>query len=378
MDFCEDLSDDDILEAAVKKCDRRKSSNANNLMLTKGQLSLMQCGFSKLLQKEVETMKEGHNSYNSHHSSSDDETIRTTINSKHGDFRNCQSHVPDLPQGEAAQSPDVTDKQDMPRTDWLILSGSEEEVDRESDDQGVSKQSDIVMETESSSEEDDDIIFPTQVPSCRQPVLSKEVEIYKSTSENCKELAEEKDGFVFKGDSRQFGFHSTESNFSTVRSFEDIKKSTKDLKEADDISDESDDIEISHNSETRKLRTLNFPKWKERHAHNSGLGNISKSLLQAKTTNKKEKESDSQNIDEFSSSEDNFPVEKNHAGKQSYKCKSQRVRVRFGPKTFHPVKDTSVAQMKSSSYAVHRISASKTEFEHQEQEVESMDRYLGS
>ncbi|NWQ81800.1 ER6L2 protein, partial [Columbina picui] len=179
MDFCEDFSDDDILEASVKKCDRKKPSNANNLMLTKGQLSLMQCGFSKLLQKEIETMKEGCNSYNSHHSSSDDETIRTNINSKH----------------------------------------------------------------------------------------------------------------------------------------------------------------------TSK-------------------------------TNKKEKESDSQNIDEFSSSEDNLPVEKNHARKQSSKCKSQRVRVRFGHKIFHPVKDTSVAQMKSSSYAVHRTSASKTEFEHQEQELESMDRYL--
>lgn len=378
MDFCENFSDDDILEATVKKCDRRKPSNANNLMLTKGQLSLMQCGFSKLLQKEIETMKEGHNSDSSHHSSSDDETIRTHINSKHSDFQNCQSHVPDLQHGKAAQSPDVTDKQDIPRTDWLVLSDSEEEEDRESEDQGVSKRSDVVMETESSSEEDDDIIFPTQVPSCQQPVLSKEVEIYRSTSENCEELAKEKEGFVFKGDSRQFGFHSTESNFSKVRSFEDIKKSIKDLKEASDVSDESDDIEISHNSDTRKLRTFNLPKWKERHAHNNGLGNISKSLLQAKKTNKKEKESDSQNIDEFSSSEDNLPAEKNHARKQSYKCKSQRVRVRFGPKIFHPVKSTSVAQMKSSSYAMHRTCASKTEFEHQEQEVESMDRYLGS
>ncbi|NXW81495.1 ER6L2 protein, partial [Alopecoenas beccarii] len=179
MDFCEDFSDDDILEASLKKCDRRKPSNANNLVLTKGQLSLMQCGFSKLLQKEIETVKEGHNSYNSHHSNSDDETIRTNINSKH-----------------------------------------------------------------------------------------------------------------------------------------------------------------------------------------------------TKKTNKKEKESDSQNIDEFSSSEDNLPVKENHARKQSYKCKSQRVRVHFGPKIFHPVKDTSVAQTKSSSYAVHRTSGGKTEFEHQEQEVESMDRYL--
>ncbi|NXW10465.1 ER6L2 protein, partial [Fregetta grallaria] len=33
--------------------------------------------------------------------------------------------------------------------------------------------------------------------------------------------------------------------------------------------------------------------------------------------------------------------------------------------------------MKSNNYAVHRTSASKTEFEHQEQKVESLDRYLG-
>ncbi|XP_050768827.1 DNA excision repair protein ERCC-6-like 2 isoform X1 [Gymnogyps californianus] len=373
-DFCDDFSDDDILETSVKKCDRSKPCNANSLMVTKGQLSLMQCGFSKLLQREIETTKEGDNNYNSHHSSSDDQTIRTNVNSKYSDFQKCQSRVPVLEHSKAAQSPNGTDKQDMRSTDWLVLSGSEEEGDRESEDQGISKQSDIVMETESSSEEDDDVIFPTQVPACQQPMLTKKVEIYRSTSENCEELAKEKDGLVFKGDSRQFGFHSTESNFSKAMSFADIKNSTRDLKGASDISDESDDIEISHNSESRKLRTCSFPKWKERHAHDNGLRNVSKSLLQAKKPNRKEKQSDSQNIDEFSSSEDN--LEKIHTRKQSCKCKSRRGRVRFGSKMLHATQDTSVAQMKSSNYAVRRTSASKTEFEHQEQKVESMDRYL--
>ncbi|NWS60390.1 ER6L2 protein, partial [Chunga burmeisteri] len=171
MDFCDDFSDEDILEMSVKKCDRRKPCNANNLMVTKGQLSLMQCGFSKLLQRE--TTEERDKNYNSHYSSSDDQTVRT--------------------------------------------------------------------------------------------------------------------------------------NLSTKKS------------------------------------------------------------------NRKEKESDSQSIDEFSSSEDNLPVENIHVRKQSFKCKSQRSRVRFGSKMLHP---TSVAQMKSSNYAVHRTSASKTEFEHQEQKAESMDVYL--
>ncbi|NXY13162.1 ER6L2 protein, partial [Atrichornis clamosus] len=178
MDFWDDFSDDDILETSVKKCDRRKPYNANNVMVTKGQLSLMQCGFSKLLQRKIETTKEGDDTYNSHDSSSGDQTIRKNVNGKH-----------------------------------------------------------------------------------------------------------------------------------------------------------------------------------------------------TKKPNRKEKESDSQNIDEFSSSEDNFSVEKSHARKQSSKCKRQRGRVHFGSNMLCPIQDSS-AQIKSSNYAMHRTSASKTEFEHQELKMESMDRYL--
>ncbi|XP_063176031.1 DNA excision repair protein ERCC-6-like 2 isoform X3 [Chroicocephalus ridibundus] len=376
LDFCDDFSDDDILETSVKKSDKRKPCNANNSMVTKGQLSLMQCGFSKLLQREIETTKEEYNNSNSHNSNSDDRTIRINVNSKHSDFQKCQSHVRVLDHGKAAQLPDGTDKKDKRSTDGLGLPGSEEEGDRESEDQYISKQSDVAIETEWSSEENDDVIFPTQVPAHQQPLLTKKVGIYMSASENCEVLAKEKGGLVFKAESRQHGFHNTESNFSKVMSFEDIKNSTRDLKGASDVSDESDDIEISHNSESRKLRTFSFLKCKERTTRNNGLGSFSKSLLQSKKPNRKEKESDSQNIDEFSSSEDNLPAEKIHARKQSYKHKRQSGRVQFGSKMLQPIQDTSVVQMESSNCAVHRTSASKTEFEHQEQKVESMDRYL--
>ncbi|NXD43807.1 ER6L2 protein, partial [Copsychus sechellarum] len=127
-----------------------------------------------------------------------------------------------------------------------------------------------------------------------------------------------------------------------------------------------------------KLGTLGFPKGKEGCALNSELDNVSKSLLQAKKPHRKGKQSSSQNIDEFSSSEDNFPVEKIHARKQSYRSKQRRGRFQFGSKMPCPIPDTSVAQMKSSNYAMHRTYASKTVFEHQEKTMESMDRYLGN
>ncbi|NXQ30750.1 ER6L2 protein, partial [Alaudala cheleensis] len=180
-DFWDDFSDDDILESSVKKCDGRKPHNENNFMLKKGQFSLMQCGFSKLLQRDIETTTERDDNYNSHHSSSDDHTIRKNVNSKH-----------------------------------------------------------------------------------------------------------------------------------------------------------------------------------------------------AKKPHRRGKESGSQNIDEFSSSEDNFPVEKIHTRRQSSRCKQQRGRVQFGSKMLCPNQDTSVAQTKSHNYAMHRTYASKTEFEHQEKKIESMDKYLGN
>ncbi|NWY67118.1 ER6L2 protein, partial [Erithacus rubecula] len=178
-DFWDDFSDDDVLESSVKKCDRRKPYSENNFVVTKGQLSLMQCGFSKLLQREIETTKGGDDNYNSHHSSSVNHSVRKNINSKH-----------------------------------------------------------------------------------------------------------------------------------------------------------------------------------------------------AKKPHRKGKQNDSQNIDEFSSPEDNFPVEKIHARKQSYRSKQQRGRFQFGSKMLCPIQDTSVPQMKSSNYAMHRTYARKTVFKHQEKTMESMDKYL--
>ncbi|EOB00862.1 Putative DNA repair and recombination protein RAD26-like, partial [Anas platyrhynchos] len=81
IDFHNDFSDDDMLEISMKRNDRKRPCSANNLTVTKGQLSLMQCGFSKLLQSEIETTKNNDND-NSYHSSSDGQTTRTNVNSK--------------------------------------------------------------------------------------------------------------------------------------------------------------------------------------------------------------------------------------------------------------------------------------------------------
>ncbi|XP_048788081.1 DNA excision repair protein ERCC-6-like 2 isoform X2 [Lagopus muta] len=375
--FHDYFSDDDILEISMKKNNRKKPCSANNLMIAKRQLSLVQCGFSNLLQRETEATKRS-GSNDSYHSSSDGQAVRTCVNSKCDDVQKCESYMHILEHRKTAQLPNVTDKQDMYRADCLVLSDSEEEVDRENEDLCISRQSDVVMETESSSEENCDVIFPTQFPASPQAMHTKKIEIQTTESENCEESLEEKNEFVLKEERRQFGFHSTKSNFSKIMYFKNMKNSARGLKGASDISDESDDIEIPCHSESGKLRTFSFMKGKQRHTQSSALGRFSKSLPQKKKPWRKERGSDSQNVDEFSSSEDNLQVEKIHTQEKSCKCKSQRCRVQVRSKMLHPVQYgmRSIAQMTSSNYDVHRSSTHRAQFDHQNQNVESMDRYL--
>ncbi|NWJ06917.1 ER6L2 protein, partial [Crypturellus undulatus] len=181
IDFYDDFSDDDILEISRKKTERRKPYTANNSMIAQGQLSLMQCGFSKLLQREVDSTKEGGSIDDAHHSSSQGQAVKTNVNNRSSD---------------------------------------------------------------------------------------------------------------------------------------------------------------SH---------------KKKH-------------------NKRERKTDSQNIDEFSSSEDNLPVEKINARKQSFKCKGKRVQ--FASEVHHHTKDISAAQMKPGNFSVPRSFVSKTEVDNQDQRLGSMDIYL--
>ncbi|XP_015704785.1 DNA excision repair protein ERCC-6-like 2 isoform X2 [Coturnix japonica] len=374
-DFRDYFSDDDILESSMKESDRKKPCSTYNVMKGKRQLSLVQCGFSNLLQREIEaTKKSGNNDF--HRSGSDGQTIRTCISSKRNDVQKCENYVRILKHKRAAYSPSGTDTQDMHSADCLVLSDSEE-VDRENEDLSISRQSDVVMETESSSEENYDVVFPTQFPANDQILHTKKTECQTSASENFEESLKEINKFVLKEECMESKLPRAESNFSKIVFFKNMKNSARGLKGASSVSDESDDIEIPCHSESEKLRTFNSVKGKRRHTH-SALGKFSKSPPQRKKTWRKEKESDARNIDEFSSSEDNLQVEKIHTQEKRCKCKRQRCRGQFISKMLHPVQDRmySVAQMKANDYAVHRSSTDRAQCDRQNQNVGSMDRYL--
>ncbi|KYO20697.1 DNA excision repair protein ERCC-6-like 2 [Alligator mississippiensis] len=179
-----------------------------------------------------------------------------------------------------------------------------------------------------------------------------------------------------KGDCQQSLNHNTWSAFRKTNSLKHAQETTTDIQGTSDISDESDDIEMFLQSKPRNLRDVSSFKWKKKCNLNKGFGNSSKTMLQVKTTGKLEKESDSQTIDEFSSSEDNLPVERAHFTTQSYRRKTRRYRIPFESKSSCQIKSASVTPVKPSHFHSSKTAICKEASARQEEQGGSLDRYF--
>ncbi|XP_019372888.1 PREDICTED: DNA excision repair protein ERCC-6-like 2 isoform X2 [Gavialis gangeticus] len=380
FDFSSEGSSDEIMGNSRKKQDKNNASNTD----PQGQPTLMQCGFSKLLEREIKTTLERDHSSGSDHSSSDCPSVRQrlNVNGKCAGLQKTQSHNHILGQWKTAKSRNSSKKPDIQSltipADLPVLSASEDERDMESKnkEQCISNQVAIVMDTEGSSEESDDIIFPSHVPAHQAPVPTKSVNKYEPLSGKS-EGSDTKNNTILasKGDCQQSLNHNTWSTSRKTNFLKHAQEMTTDIQGTSDISDESDDIEMFLQSKPKKLRHVNSFKWKKKCNLNKGFGNSSKTMLQVKTTGKLEKESDSQTIDEFSSSEDNLPVEKAHFTKQSHRCKIQRYRIPFESKSPCQIKGASVTLVKPSCFHSPKTAVCKEASARQEEQG-SLDRYL--
>ncbi|XP_019333609.1 DNA excision repair protein ERCC-6-like 2 isoform X3 [Alligator mississippiensis] len=381
FDFSNEGSGDELKGNSRKKADKNNGSNTN----PQGQLTLMQCGFSKLLEREIKTTLERDHSSGSDHSSSDCPSVRQrlNVNGKCAGLQKTQSHNHILEQWKTTKSWNSSEKPDIQSltipADLLVLSASEDERDMESKnkEQCISKQVAIVMETEGSSEESDDIIFPSHVPAHQAPVSTKSFNKYEPLSGKS-EGSDTKNNTILasKGDCQQSLNHNTWSAFRKTNSLKHAQETTTDIQGTSDISDESDDIEMFLQSKPRNLRDVSSFKWKKKCNLNKGFGNSSKTMLQVKTTGKLEKESDSQTIDEFSSSEDNLPVERAHFTTQSYRRKTRRYRIPFESKSSCQIKSASVTPVKPSHFHSSKTAICKEASARQEEQGGSLDRYF--
>ncbi|XP_065455477.1 DNA excision repair protein ERCC-6-like 2 isoform X2 [Chrysemys picta bellii] len=386
FDVYSDFSDDELVGSSKTK--KSRFCNANDMLISQKQLTLMQCGFPKLLERGTKATEVIDSNGASDQESTDALSVgqRSNVDVKCIGLQKSRSHNSILRHRRTTEPPNKTEKQDMHcmivAPDWPVSSDSEgkKDIENKNEDQCISKEIGVVMETEGSSEESDDIIFPSQVPAHQETAPAKNVKRCEAVSEKLEGSDTEKiTKHTPKGDAlacKQSLFCNTGSVFTKTKSWKNAQKITTYVKGTSDISDESDDLEIPIWSKSRNQKAFTALRLRQKCDRNREFCNSSKTVLQANKPNNGEKETDSQNIGEFSSSEDDSPVKKIHLSKQSHKHKKQRRRIQFDPKSACRVRGASVTVSTPSHSRVHKTSRSKRACVNQEENVGSLDNFL--
>uniref|UniRef100_A0A8D0L3E3 DNA excision repair protein ERCC-6-like 2 n=1 Tax=Sphenodon punctatus TaxID=8508 RepID=A0A8D0L3E3_SPHPU len=342
FDYYSEFSDDEYAGNSKPKADRSRSSNIKNTNVPQGQLTLMQCGFPKLLEKETKTAVDNNTNDVSDDESSDGQSVGQRSN-KNIDHQKIHCHNSILGHQRISESPKRTKKQEMTRAI-----------------------------TNQYWPESDDIIFSSQVPTYQKTLPAKNVK-YKPVSKKSEDSDTEKRLMLLPGVAKQFLFDS--KVFGKTQPLKNAPKPTKSVTSTSDISDESDDIEIPQQSKSRKTRASSSHILKQKYIQTKEFSNSSKTALKKNKPKKGEKEAELQNIDEFSSSEDNLPARKVHFDKQRHGPKNERSRIQFKSKSSSYVKDAKL--LKHSHRPAHKTSIGEGTLVSQEEKVGSLDRLLG-
>ncbi|XP_067886196.1 DNA excision repair protein ERCC-6-like 2 isoform X2 [Heterodontus francisci] len=344
---------------------------------TRGQLTLVQCGFSKFLDRKAGTGEE----FNESDGSSDDEILENPFTEE------STSNDSGAPVAKAKHmssylvSKAHSDAQPIRRNHGLVQqarqklcqnwsTSSESEGDAELGKKcmyhGTLENVAIAMGTDNSTEESDDVIPPSKVLGLKKKVhakkkskpnfLSKDSEDSNNenfTSISCKERV------LFP--CKHSGFPGAKAGISgdcpKITKGKPLSHSAK-LKEPGNLSDESDDIEIS--ADSPEITS-------DQSEHGAKRG---KKSFYSKSQVRFKKETGQYNIEEFSSSGDDVPTKRirfsatRERGKS--KSKPECSKVRFWPKN----RPSGIAKGED-------VPGYKKQSQSQGEQLASMDRLLG-
>ncbi|XP_041042629.1 DNA excision repair protein ERCC-6-like 2 isoform X2 [Carcharodon carcharias] len=315
------------------------SNNANS----RGQLTLAQCGFSKLLDRKTGTREE----FSESDWSSDNEilenqsTEESTSNDLGSPVDKAKYRSSDLASEAHSDAQPVKGNHGFVQQvrqklcqNWSTSSESEGEAELRNKCKyhGTSEKVAIAMTTDNGAEGSDDVIHPSQMLGQKKKVPAKK----KSKSNFLAKDSEDSNNKNFTSISceEKVLLSCKQSGFPGVKAgiIGDCPKITKGnplnysakLKEPNNISDESDDIEIS--ADSPGITPIQSEHGAER----------AKKTLDSKSQVSFKKETMQYNIEEFSSSEDDVPTKRirfsanREMGKSNNKRKVSNVQ--FGPK----------------------------------------------
>ncbi|XP_060091440.1 DNA excision repair protein ERCC-6-like 2 [Heteronotia binoei] len=373
--YSSNLSDEEMPMGDSKaKADQNRPCSAKKAKISEGQLTLLQCGFSKLLEKGIEGDEDGSSIGASEDESGDSKTVRqrTKRGSKNYVDLKHQDHCTIFRHEKMSASPSRSAKQEIfTETDHIyqVAPDSEEKrgIGSKYKDKNISNRVEIVMETEdSSSTESEDVIFSSLALCKEETGVNREgvrIDTENANTEKSPLLTTWQKHFTSEKK------HSKVSLFSKIKSLKSIQKKTS-MKEKSDVSDESEDIEMSLQPISGKQKAM-----KQKHFHAKELDNPSRIVLHGNSASMGGSNADSQNIEEFSSPEDNVAIRKVDANNQ--RVKSNRCSIHFESRLARYDNRTSVTLRKRTNSNLSQNSFSKQTFTRQGEKRGSLDSLLG-
>ncbi|KAL6049408.1 hypothetical protein STEG23_009486, partial [Scotinomys teguina] len=355
-----DFSDDESGKTA-----KHSVSDSSRTPGSSAQLTLLQCGFSKLFEANCKSVQDGDGNAASSDESSDEQPTCLSAEAKQAACQKTQNSVCTSEHWKSENIQNHNEKCGFDQSKKTLEQNVSSQSDNERKCHSTARHHGMGQsDTES---EDSDVIFPTQYPAQRVPNNHIRLKLLFGGSEDDSETENPvKINYV---DCRQ---NSDKGNGPVSKPLSPenmILKSVRKRKGTDDISDESDDIDMFPKSRIRKQRAATSLKFKRK--------KDKRKPYKSPTTAKEPKQvcaadgdSSSQVIDDFSSSDDNLSVSHLSFSKLSHRTETLKDKISLFPKLPGPDKKNSTfIPRKPASFLNERVVS-------QEQMCDSMDKIL--
>lgn len=360
-----DISDEESVGHSLGKTTKHKVCDSSRTPGSAAQLTLLQCGFSKLFEAKCKSVQNGKANPVSSDESSDEQAMCLSTEARQAACQKTWDSVctSEHQKSDNIQTPDekcVSDKSEKTL---------EQNVSSESDNEtkGHSPAGHHCMGQGDTESEDSDVIFPTQYPTQRIPKNHISFKLLLGESEDSETENPVK---VNRGDGRQ---NSGRGNgpVSNLLCLENItSKSVRKRKGTDDISDESDDIDMFPKSRIRKQRATTSLKFKRKKENKRKLDNTPVTAKEANQVCAADGDCSSQVIEDFSSSDDNLSVSHLSFTKLRHRTETVKDKINLFPKLPGPDKKSNTfISRKPASFLNEKVIS-------QEQICNSMDKIL--
>ncbi|KAL1784082.1 DNA excision repair protein ERCC-6-like 2 isoform X1 [Sigmodon hispidus] len=364
-EFYSDFSDDESVGCSLGKTTGHKVSDPSRTPGSSAQLTLLQCGFSKLFETNCKSVQDGDGNTASSDESSDEQPTCLSAEAKPAACQKTRDCACTSGHRKSENIQNSNEKCGFDNNKKTL----EQNVSPQSDDERKSPSTagHHGMGQSDTESEDSDVIFPTQYPAQRVPNNHIRLKLLLSGSEDSKT---ENPVTINYDDGRQNSGKGNGPVSKPLSSKNMTLESVRKRKDTDDISDESDDVDMFSTSRIRKQRTPTSLKFKRKKQNKWELRKSPTTAEEPKCVRARVEDSNSQVIDDFSSSDDNLSVSHLSFSKLNHRAETVKDKISLFPKLpGSDKKNSTFISRKPSSFLTERVVS-------QEQMCDSMDKIL--